>query len=404
MTTVYHNELKKGDYMFGLSEEKWKALNGLNTASEIYQQPKLWLETLKIIESNKDNISRFINERLEKEKIRVIFTGAGTSAYVGEIVVPYLNKKEGNTYESIPTTDIVTNPKSYFKKDIPTLLISFARSGNSPESVAAYELANKLVDDISHIFITCNADGKLAQISREKENVFLLLMPDKSNDLGFAMTSSFSCMTLAASLIFDMENFEANKKQVLEIASIAEYILDNKYEDLNKILDYDNKRVVYLGSGSFYGIAKESALKLLELTRGQIVSHNESVLGFRHGPKSIVDDNTLILLYCSLDEYAKKYDIDLLNEIYNDVGDHKIISISRDYDEKIKEISDYQLYLSKDSIEINNEVFISLLYVLYAQVFALLYSVKTGVEPDNPNPSGLVNRVVKGVTIYDYIM
>lgn len=388
--------------MFGLNEEEWKNLNGLNTASEIYQQPELWLETLKIIETNKDNISKFINERLEKEKIRVVFTGAGTSAYVGETVVPYLSRKKGIKYEAIPTTDIVANPESYFKKNIPTLLVSFARSGNSPESVATYELANKLVDDISHIIITCNSEGKLAEISREKENVFLLLMPDKSNDLGFAMTSSFSCMTLASSLIFDLENFEENKKQIFEMESTAKYILDDKYEELKKILDYDYKRIVYLGSGSFYGISKESALKLLELTRGQIISHSESVLGFRHGPKSIVNDNTLIMLYCSTDEYARKYDMDLLNEIYNDEGEHKIISITKNYDEKINKISDHQLYLCKDSMQVDNEVFISLLYVLYAQVFALLYSVKTEVEPDNPNPSGLVNRVVKGVTIYDY--
>lgn len=389
--------------MFGLNEKEWRNLNGLNTATEIYQQPELWLETLKIIEDNKDNIIRFINERLKKENVKIIFTGAGTSAYVGETAVPYLNKKKDNTYEAIPTTDIVANPESYLKKNIPTLLVSFARSGNSPESVAAYELADKLVDDISHVFITCNPDGKLAEISRGKENVLLLLMPEKSNDLGFAMTSSFSCMTLAASLIFDLENFEENKKQVFEMASIAKCILDDKCGELKKILDYDCKRIVYLGSGSFYGISKESALKLLELTRGQIISHSESVLGFRHGPKSIVNDNTLIMLYCSIDEYAKKYDMDLLNEIYNDIGEHKLISVTKDYDEKISEISDYQLYLCKDSIQINNEVFISLLYVLYAQVFALLYSVKTEIEPDNPSPSGLVNRVVKGVTIYDYM-
>ncbi len=388
--------------MFGLDNERWKALNGLNTATEIYQQPKLWLDTLKMIEANKDNISRFINERLEKEKVRVIFTGAGTSAYVGDIVVPYLNKKKEHIYESIPTTDIVANPESYLKKDIPTILVSFARSGNSPESVAAYELANQLIEDISHIFITCNSEGQLAKISKGRENISLLLMPDKSNDLGFAMTSSFSCMTLASSLIFDMENFADNKKQVLEMGSIGNYILEVKYKELQRLLDYDYRRVVYLGSGSCCGISKESALKLLELTRGQVISYNESVLGFRHGPKSIVDDNTLIFLYCSPDEYTKKYDIDLLNEIYCDAGEHKIIAISKNYDEKIKSISDHQLYLAHDLVKTNNEAFISLLYVLYAQIFALLYSIKMGVEPDNPNPSGIVNRVVKGVTIYSY--
>ncbi|MBD8046734.1 SIS domain-containing protein [Clostridium butanoliproducens] len=388
--------------MFGFNKEKWIELNGINTAKEIYQQPELWLKTLEIVESNKDKIESFIDERLKKEKVRVIFTGAGTSAYVGEVIVPYLNKRKEYIFEAIATTDIVSNPESYLKKHIPTILVSFARSGDSPESVAAYDLANRLVDDISHIFITCNSKGKLAKMSEKNKNTLLLLMPDKSNDLGFAMTSSFTCMTIAASLIFDMENFEENKKQISEMSIIGGNILDEGYKEEKKLLDYDYERIVYLGSSSFFGISKESSLKLLELTRGQIISFNESVLGFRHGPKSIVDDKTLIFLYVSIDDYTRKYDMDMLNEIYNNAGEHKVISITKEYDEEAKKNSNHHLCLSKNPIKIYNEIYISLLYVLYAQVFALLYSVKTNVEPDNPNPKGIVNRVVKGVSIYNY--
>lgn len=388
--------------MFGFNEEKWKEINGINTAKEIYQQPELWLKTLEIIESNKDKIENFIDERLRKEKVRVIFTGAGTSAYVGEVVIPYLNKRKEYVFEAIPTTDIVSNPESYFKKHIPTILVSFARSGDSPESVAAYDLANKLVDDISHIFITCNPKGKLAKMSENNENTLLLLMPDKSNDLGFAMTSSFTCMTIAASLIFDMENLEENKKQISEMYAIGRNIIDEGYKEEKELLDYDYKRVVYLGSSSFFGISKESSLKLLELTRGQIISFNETVLGFRHGPKSIVDDKTLIFLYVSADDYTRKYDMDMLNEVYNNAGEHKIISITKEHDEDAKKNSNHQLCLGNYPIKIDNEIYISLLYLLYAQIFALLYSVKANVEPDNPNPSGIVNRVVKGVSIYSY--
>lgn len=388
--------------MFGITECKWKEKGGINTAREIYQQPELWLETLSIIESNKATIENFMKNRIDKERIRVIFSGAGTSAYIGDVLVPYLNKNKEYIYEAIPTTDIVTNPQMYFKKDIPTILVSFARSGNSPESVATYNLANQLVDDISHIFITCNQEGELARISKNNENVLLLLMPEKSNDKGFAMTSSFSCMTLAALLIFDMENFENNKKKVMEMANIGKDILDNGYKELGKLLDCDFERVVYLGSGSLYGLSKESGLKLLELTRGQIISHSETVLGFRHGPKSIVDDNTLIFIYISDDPYTRKYDLDLLKEIYHDIGEHKVIAISNNYYEEIENISNHYLYLSRNGNSIDNTGFISLLYALYAQMFSLLSSVKTEIEPDNPSPSGLVNRVVKGVTIYNY--
>lgn len=388
--------------MFGITENKWKEKGGINTAGEIYQQPELWLETVNIIESNKATVENFMKDRMDKERIRVIFSGAGTSAYIGDIVVPYLNGNKEYIYEAIPTTDIVTNPQMYFKKDIPTILVSFARSGNSPESVATYNLANQLVDDISHIFITCNQEGELARISKNNENVLLLLMPEKSNDKGFAMTSSFSCMTLAALLIFDMENFENNKKKVTEMANVGKDILDNGYKELEKLLDYDFERVVYLGSGSLYGLSKESALKLLELTSGKIISHSETVLGFRHGPKSIVNDNTLIFIYTSEDEYSRKYDLDIVREIYEDFGDHKVIAISQTYDEELEKYSDSYLFLSTKKKELKHDVYSAIAYVLYAQIFALLMSIKLGIEPDNPSPSGIVNRVVKGVIIYDY--
>lgn len=388
--------------MFGINKERWEELNGWNTSSEIYQQPDLWLEVLSTIQSNEDEINKFMEKNLNEERVRVIFTGAGTSAYVGEIVAPYLDREKKHSYEAIGTTDIVANPTTYLGKDIPTIMVSFARSGNSPESVATYELANELVDDISHVFITCNAEGKLADISKTDDNILLLLMPEQSNDKGFAMTSSFSCMTLTAALIFDMENIENNEKQVVEMETIAKDILNEGYKNLEKLLDYDYERIVYLGSDSLYGLAKESALKLLELTRGQIIAHSETVLGFRHGPKSIVNDDTLVFVYISEDDYSRKYDLDILNELYHDIGDHKVISISKQVNSELEERSHHQLLLTEVNSNIKNQVLVSLLYVLYAQVFSLLASVKSGVEPDNPNPSGSVNRVVQGVIIHQY--
>lgn len=388
--------------MLGLGIEKWEEFNGLNTTKEISQQPEMWLEVFNGINANKDAIKKFIDKNLNKEKIKVIFSGAGTSSYIGEILISELNRGEKDIYQAVATTDIVTNPSLYLKKHIPTLLVSFARSGNSPESVATYNLANELIDDISHIFITCNKDGELAQISKDKNNILLLLMPEESNDKGFAMTSSFSSMLLAALLIFDLDSLEDNKNQVIEMIHIGREVLETKNEELNILLDYDFERIVYLGSGSYYGLSKESSLKLLELTRGQIFSLSETPLGFRHGPKSILDNKTLVFIFISEDDYSRKYDFDLLNEIYNDEGKHKIISISNKYRKEIEKISDYHIYLTKEKNHIMNRGFISLLYALYAQIFALKTSVKSKVEPDNPNPSGLVNRVVQGVNIYKY--
>lgn len=385
--------------MFGIKNEEWFNLNGINTSREIYQQPDIWRNVLEYISENQKEIKNFLNTKLKNENAKIILTGAGSSAYIGEIVASNLNKNHKKNFFPIPTTDILQNPELYFEKDTPTILISFARSGNSPESIGVFELANKIIKDINHIIITCNKDGKLAKIGDEYQDTLLLLMPEDSNDKGFAMTSSFSSMVLASLLIFDIDNIQDNILDVGNLVLEAKYILNNKFKEIDNILNEDFNRVVYLGSAENYPLAKESSLKVLELTRGKIISTSETVLGFRHGPKSIVNDKTIIFIFLSNNLYSQKYDMDLLKEIYNDEGEHKVILVSNKLDFKNYNL-DYHLNINTEKIK--NKNFINLLYLLFAQIFALKASIKTNISPDNPNPSGKVNRVVKGVNIYEY--
>ncbi|MFR3299290.1 MAG: SIS domain-containing protein, partial [Fusobacterium sp.] len=166
------------------------------TWKEIVQQPSIWKEEVQIVRDNLKAIGEFI-EGVKADKVKVVFTGAGSSEFVGNTLCSYVNSKIDIDVVSIPTTDIVSMPEQYLDENTATILVSCARSGNSPESVAAVELADKLVKNIHHIFITCNAEGKLAQISKTGDNKFLLLMPEKTNDKGFAMTGSFSSMVVA---------------------------------------------------------------------------------------------------------------------------------------------------------------------------------------------------------------
>lgn len=385
--------------MFGKTKDEWKDLDGIHTAKEIEQQPRLWSEVLQIFENKDNDIEAFLERTFYGKDVDVIFTGAGTSAYVGDFITPYIRKNNEGNFKSIATTDLVSNPYMYLTKTRPTILVNFARSGNSPESVASVKLANQLVDEIYHIFITCNKDGELAKISEKDENALLILMPEESNDKSFAMTSSFTCMTLTATLIFDKSNRKNNLIEIEKLVNKAELILETAHEDLADMLNKDFERIVYLGSGPYHGIAKESALKLLELTRGFVVGYSETTLGFRHGPKSILNDKTINLVYLSNDDYARDYDFDIAKEMYHDAGDHQVVLFGYSGDTKYTENSD--LYVNVD-IKLKNDVFLGLLYVLYAQVFSLIASVKHGINPDNPNPSGAVNRVVQGVNIYDY--
>ena len=384
--------------IFGKSLEELEKIKAIFTATEIRQQPELWRETYKLILDQKESIQRFINKNVDKNT-RIVLTGAGTSDYVGDTVALELNKKLEAKVEAIATTDIVSNPNEYIEKNVKTILVSYARSGNSPESIGAYDLFENNVDDITQIVITCNKDGDLAKRCVNNEKNMLVLMPEKSNDKSFAMTSSFSCMTLATLLIFDIENIEKNKEFVEIVSAQAEEILDNRWSEIKQLVDYEAERVVYLGSGTLKGLCQEMALKNLELTSGQVTTVCESVLGFRHGPKSIINDKTLVIIMATNEEYTKLYDIDLIKEIHNDLGNHKLAVITYENDEIMKENCSNYICVNGKAIPNIYKVFN---YMIFGQMFGYLSSLKLNISPDNPRPDGTVNRVVKGVVIHQY--
>lgn len=364
------------------------------TLKEIEQQKRLWLETINLVKEKKEEIKSFLDKNDFKNR-KIIFTGAGTSEFVGNSITPAL----GGNVLSIATTDIVSNPENYLKKDEKVILISCARSGNSPESVATVKLADEIIDDVCHILITCNKDGKLAINKKDDKKALVLLMPEESNDKGFAMTSSFTCMSLTGLLIFNLESLEkiedVMKKQIEKI----------KDEDMKLLVDslitLDISRIVYLGSSCLKGVAEEAALKCLELTAGHMSLHYNSPLGFRHGPKSIINDTTMIITLLSNNDYTRKYELDLLKEMYGENKKKVLVTLDMKNSDEARKNSHYYYTFNNDD---NNaeDVFNMFSYIYFAQLFAFYKSKSFGINPDNPCPTGEVNRVVQGVIIYDY--
>ncbi|MEH7504779.1 tagatose-6-phosphate ketose isomerase [Neobacillus drentensis] len=387
--------------MFTFSQEKLVSLGASITTSEIKQQPGLWSETYSLYTKKRLEIQAFLQKLAEQhERIRVIFTGTGTSANAGETCLPYLNGKvDEKKWEllSVPTTTLVSNPYEFFKADYPTLLVSFTRSGISPESLAAVELAEQLVKNFYQLTITCANDGELAKRAKGDENNLLLLMPDRTNDQGFAMTGSYSCMTLMALLVFDPLFVEEKWAIVQIIRQMGESVILRE-EDIQTIIDCDFERIIYLGSGSLEGLAREAQLKILELTAGKIVTSFDSPLGFRHAPKSFVNEKALVFVFVSNHPYTRQYDLDILKELQQDNIAKNICAIEVD---GITNYDGNTFLFDRDAQSIP-DAYLALPFVMIGQTISLLASVKVGNTPDTPSPTGTVNRVVKGVTIYEY--
>lgn len=373
-----------------LDESKLEEKDFKYTYTEILNQADTWLEVYNLYEKRKNDIENFL-KKVGKD-CKVIFTGAGTSEYVGNIALDYLKTHGEFEFESVATTDLVSAPYLHFEKNQKTLLVSFARSGNSPESLAAVKLGKKLVDDFYNLPITCAKEGKLAQALKDDENSYVFLEPEITNDKGFAMTNSFSSMLLATLLIFDTKT--KNKKEIVEKISKLGKEIYNNLEEIENLVNFDFNRVVYLGSGPLGKLTKEARLKILELTAGEVATLWESSMGFRHGPKSFVDENTLVISFVSSNPYTRLYDLDILDEIANDKIAKKIIGISNS-----KLDRDYELIFEEDGLD---DVYLCPAYIIIGQIIALVTSLRVGNTPDNPSRTHTVNRVVKGVTIHDY--
>jgi tagatose-6-phosphate ketose/aldose isomerase len=370
--------------LFQRTSNDWRDIGGLDTAEEIAHQPALWRALATQLSAGQSDIAAFLGDSLRDPQARVILTGAGSSAYVGEIIADEINAAWPCQVRAIATTSLLTHPALYLETGAPTLLVSFARSGNSPESTAAVQLVRDLVPGASFLNITCNADGELARQSAQDTNTFNLLMPAASCDRGFAMTSSFTCMLLAALCVLDPD---FQPQGLNQLADLGDQAALQWSAPVAQLAAQRVSRVIYLGSGPLEALAKEAALKIMELTAGSVMTMANSALGFRHGPKAAVTPETLVLLFRSADPLSRRYEEDLLTELRRDQVAKAVLTIGAGGDFAIDTPSWPDAWLAP-------------LWLLMAQQYALHQSALLQLRPDNPFTGGIVNRVVQGVTIY----
>lgn len=253
-------------------------------------------------------------------------------------------------------------------------------------------MGQEIVDDFYNLPITCAKDGKLALNLEEDTKSYVFLNPEHTNDKGFAMTNSFTSMLLASLLIFDTKT--ENKDEIVnKISKIAKECYERS-EEIEKLVNFDFNRVVYLGSGPLGKLTKEARLKILELTAGKVATICDSSMGFRHGPKSFIDDRTLIISFISSNIYTRAYDLDVLDEIKADGIAAKIIGVSNSINDR-----SYEFLLESEGV---NDAYLAVAYAVFAQLVSLITSLRVGNTPDNPSSTHTVNRVVKGVTIHEY--
>ncbi|HEY2809504.1 MAG TPA: SIS domain-containing protein [Steroidobacteraceae bacterium] len=380
---------------FGMSAAAIEAGGARWTAAEILQQPMLWREIGAALDAGRTALQGFLAPLLNLPQLRIVLSGAGTSSYVGQCLAPVLTRALARRVEAIATTDLVPSPGSYLAADTPTLLVSFARSGNSPESTAAVQVVQAHVQRCAHLVITCNEEGVLNLQARRLANAHAIVLPDATNDRSFAMTSSFSGMLLAAAHAFGV----AGEAEIAALAERTEAFLPACRPLLGELVRARFQRVVYLGSGALKGFAREAALKMLELTDGRVIATADSTLGFRHGPKTILNAHTLVVAFLCNDPHVRRYDQDLVNELNREAVAGRVITVA---DVPGAAQPPGSLVLPARAGGPASELALCMAFAPFAQSLAMLQSLALGICPDTPNAAGTVSRVVQGVTIYPW--
>jgi len=386
-----------------LPREERERLGAVHTPAEIAQQPFIWRDTAERFAVKRDEILDFLKKsKALTARGRIVMTGAGTSDYVGRCVEPALRTVLKAEARAVPSTEIVTLPEAAFLPKNHYLLVNFARSGNSPESVGSFRFANETASNVHHLAITCNRDGKLAQFARENpEKACSFLLHDKANDESLVMTSSFSGMVVAGLALAYIKRFRGFPKLAEKMAKAGERMLAKGADLAKTVAAMDFKRTVYLGTGALLGAATESALKSQESTSGDVISKVESFVGLRHGPQAVIHDDTLVVAYVSSDPYVRRYELDLLKENRAKGLGMMTVAVATESDDELDACVDEVIEIQPRGKKKLPDIARAPIDNIFGQMLGMFKSMELGYSPDAPSKTGVIHRVVEGISVYD---
>ncbi len=354
------------------------------TDAEIAAQPAIWKAWSVQLAQQLPALKQWVYELDVSE---IWLSGAGSSAYIGDVLAAALAANSPVPIKSVPSTDLVSSPKQFIASNSQPLLVSFGRSGNSSESVGALDVIDALLPNAPRLNITCNKQSVLANRHSSTAQQRVLSLPDATHDSGFAMTASFTTMYLSALALFDNSSNDAEQR-ISQLADTATTLLADMDTWLQTLTP--PQRLVVLGSGCLKYAASEAALKIMELTAGDVACLSDSFLGFRHGPKSFINAGTQVLALCSSEALASRYESDLLSELSQQFPDISVHTSGQG---------------QRMSVGFNSPLpdhWNAVLYVLVAQRVAVHYAKQLKLNVDNPfDGQNTLTRVVSGVTLYD---
>jgi tagatose-6-phosphate ketose/aldose isomerase len=374
----------------------------LQTVREIAQQPAAWRRTLDVLRARRNDIASFLSASARGgEPPALILAGAGSSEYVGRSIEAALRRTLKRPVSTVPTTHFVTHAETVFFPDREYILVSFARSGNSPESVATFRRVQEQFPRVKQLAITCNRSGELARLAAQSTGSLCILLPEETNDASLAMTSSFSSLALAGLSLGFLDSFELFSTLVDTAVAGAERVLGEYGDVIRDFADLKFSRACYLGSDALHGAMHEARLKMQEMTAGRVAATFDSFLGLRHGPQVFVNDACVVVAALSSSPTVRRYELDLLRELKEKKQGTGTLVICGRSDGEVREAATavIELFPTREPLPDDCRVFTD---IVACQILATFKSISLGLSPDNPSPDGIIHRVVEGISIHPW--
>jgi tagatose-6-phosphate ketose/aldose isomerase len=388
--------------LLDLSREEKIERGLLFTPAEIAQQPATWESTFSIFQKHRMRLAAFLGDAGFSGPMgpepTVFLIGAGSSDYVGRSLVHLLRRLWKCEVIAIPSTSLLTHGEQWLIPGQRYVWISFSRSGDSPEGVSVIEKALGSHPDIHHIVVSCNSEGRMIRCAAGKPQAFAIALDDAVNDRALAMTSSFSNMVVFGQCMAHVHHLAHYEPILHRLVEAGKSLLPQAADAAAALAAEPYERVCFVGSGALEGVAVESALKVLELTAGRILTTWESVMGLRHGPMAALDKTTLLVAFLSSDEKVARYERDLLQELVRKRLVKTQIAVGGHSQLPLDDFADHNL--SPDIGRAVPDDCRPPADVLFGQLLGLFFSLRCKLMPDRPSPDGVISRVVQNVKIY----
>jgi tagatose-6-phosphate ketose/aldose isomerase len=362
-----------------------------HTLREVCQQPVTWIETTARVRE----LRPLVEESLAGVG-SVVLTGSGSSVYAAECIAPCLQRALGIPVLAVPAGLILTHPETCLPPSGPFLVVSLARSGDSPESRAVVDWLLEARPQARHLFITCNPRGALATRYRERPDVRTILLDEKTDDRSLVMTSSFTNLVLAGRALAGDPACEGRGRA---LAAAAASLLRHQADALDRVARSGFASAVYLGSGCRLGSAREAALKMLEMNAGEVWTLAESFLGLRHGPMSAMRAETLLVAFLSSDPLVRAYEMDVLTELDRKALGGRRVVVGADLPPSVAG-SGEALLLDCGAAAAHADDDLTVLDAVAGQLLPFFRCLSAGHRPDAPSADSVITRVVSGFTIH----